>query len=62
MPDSTETRLAIAEADVLAADRLNLAAVDNATLVAMVVRLRGSLADVIRICRDNDTQHPPQRL
>lgn len=51
-PDSTETRIRLAEADVQAIDDTNLSTASSADLVGLIVRARGSLVDLIRLCRE----------
>ncbi|MFC8447702.1 hypothetical protein [Kitasatospora sp. NPDC057223] len=53
--DSAETRVRLAEADVQAIDKTNLATASNADLIGLLIRARGSLSDLIRLCRDT---HP----
>lgn len=50
-PSLTPTHLAVAEADLAAAEAIDLATASNAVLVSLVETLRGTLSDVLRIAR-----------
>ncbi|OKI16655.1 hypothetical protein [Streptomyces sp. CB03911] len=52
-PDSAEARIHLAEADVQAIDETNFATANPADLIGLIVRVRGSLTDLIRLHRES---------
>lgn len=52
--ESLHTRVTMAKEDLREADELQLAAASNASLIAAFVKVRSSLADMIRVIHEHD--------